>query len=97
MRTKVHAFLKNEFGWDVMEPIYLKLYADSFSQAEVAGMLSFYRSPVGHAVVQKLPLVMQNTMTSMQQRMAALVPKIQQLAQETAAEIKAQNAAGKTG
>jgi hypothetical protein len=78
-------------------PIYLKIYADSFSQAEVAGMLSFYRSPVGHAVVQKLPLVMQNTMTSMQQRMAALVPKIQQLAQEPAAEIKAQNAAGKTG
>jgi hypothetical protein len=43
---------------------------------------------------------MQNAMTLVQQRMASLMPRIQQMAQETAAQIKAQSAAeakSKTG
>jgi hypothetical protein len=96
LRAKVAALMKEDLAWSVMEPLYLKLYADSFSQLEINGMMDFYRSPAGHAVIQKLPLVMQNTMTMMQQRMTILVPKIQQMAQETAAEISAQKTAGKT-
>jgi hypothetical protein len=97
LRAKVAALLNQELDWSVLEPMYIKIYGDSFSQSEIDGMTAFYRSPAGHAVVQKLPLVMQSAMTAMQQRMAALIPKIQQMAQVTAADIKAQNAAGPTG
>jgi hypothetical protein len=100
MRAKVMALLKEEIDWTVLEPIYIKLYTDTFSQSEIDGLVAFYSSPSGRAVVQKLPLVMQNVMSLMQQRMARLMPKIQQMAQETAAQIKAQGAAdgkGKSG
>jgi len=72
-----------------LEPVYIKLYEDSFSQAEIDGLAAFYRSPTGKAVVLKVALVMQNLMTLVQQRMARLIPKIQQMAQETASQIKA--------
>ena len=39
-----------------------------------------------------MPLVMQNTMSIMQQRMQTLIPKIQQMAQEVAAESQQEDA-----
>jgi uncharacterized protein len=100
MRAKVAALMKDELDWSVMEPIYVKIYEDTFSQSEIDGMVAFYRSPTGHAIIQKLPLVMQSAMTLVQQRMASLMPRIQEMARETAAQIKTQSAAdakGKTG
>jgi hypothetical protein len=93
MRTKFVALIKEELDWSVLEPEYIKLYADSFSQSEIDSLIAFYRTPAGQAVVRKLPLVMQGVMSMTQQRMARLIPKIQQMAAETAAQIKAQEAA----
>jgi hypothetical protein len=99
MRAKVATLTAEQLSWEVMEPQYLRIYRDSFSQSEIDGMLAFYKSPAGQAVVEKLPLLQQNIMSNMQQRMAVLLPQIQQMAKETAAKIKAQNDAGqkKTG
>ena len=89
MRQKLNDMMKENFNWDSMEAIYLQVYGKTFSQSEVDSMISFYSSPAGHAVVVKLPLAMQNAMAIMQQRMQALIPKIQQMAKDTAAEVKA--------
>jgi uncharacterized protein len=92
MRSKMAALLAEEFNWDSMEPFYLKVYKETFSQSEIDAMIGFYSSPAGHAVVEKLPVAMQNAMGAMQERLAkTLIPKLQQMAQETAAQIKAQN------
>ena len=89
MRQKVRDMMHEEFSWESMESIYQEVYAKTFSQSEIDSMISFYGSPAGRAVVVKLPLAMQNTMAVMQQRMQAVLPKIQQMAKDTAAEIKA--------
>jgi len=81
--------------WETMEPIYLKVYEDSFSQSEVDSMIAFYSTPAGQAIVAKLPLVAQNTLTAMQQQMKSLVPQAQQIAKDTATEIN--NQRGKSG
>jgi uncharacterized protein len=94
MRANMVALTKEEFSWEVMEPFYIKVYKETFSQSEIDGMVGFYSSPTGHAVIEKLPLAMQNAMSTMQERvMKTLVPKLQRMAQDTAAQIKAQNAA----
>ena len=91
LRAKVVALTAEQISWEVMEPMYLKIYRDSFSQSEIEGILAFYKTPAGQAVVEKLPLLQQNMMSYLQQRMAVLLPQIQQMAKETADEIKAQN------
>lgn len=96
MRAKMVSVMQENLNWDVMEPIYLKVYKETFSQAEIDGMIGFYSSPAGHAVVEKLPLAMQNSMGAMQEQLTkTLIPKLQQMVQETAAQIKAQNADAK--
>lgn len=89
-RIKMRDLFKEVMNWEVMEPLYMKVYADTFTQKEIDGMTAFYASPVGHAVIQKMPLVMAGSMAEMQKRMGTLVPRIQQIAKDTAQEIKAQ-------
>jgi hypothetical protein len=89
-RAKMMSMMKELFSWESMEHLYLKVYGDTFTQSEIDDMTAFYSSPAGHAVIVKLPLAMKNTMSEMQERMKELVPKIQQLAKDTAEQIKAQ-------
>jgi hypothetical protein len=89
MRGKMIALMRQEMRWDVLEPKFLDIYKQSFSQAEVDGMLAFYKSETGRAVIAKMPVVMQHTMQMMQQMMLALMPKLQAVQKETMAEVKA--------
>ena len=86
MRAKLIELIRENFSWESMQGIYLEIYGKTFTQAEVDGMIKFYGSPVGHAVAVKLPIAMQNSMAVMQQRMQTLIPKIQEMVKETAAQ-----------
>jgi uncharacterized protein len=89
MRARLVQIFREEMAWETLEPMFIDLYSRTFSQAEVDGMLGFYRSPAGQAVIAKMPLVMQNSMQAMQGRMAVMMPRIQQLQRDTAAQLQA--------
>lgn len=89
LRAKSAAIMQEELSWQKMEPLYMRIYRDSFSQEEVDGMLAFYATPAGKAVIKKMPLVMQNTMAVMQERMGPVMVRIQQQARETMGQAKA--------
>jgi hypothetical protein len=42
--------IREELSWEKIEPIYLEIYQKSYTQEEVDGMLSFFKSPAGVAV-----------------------------------------------
>ncbi|WP_341675556.1 DUF2059 domain-containing protein [Niveibacterium sp. SC-1] len=95
MREKVVALVRRELRWEAFEPQLIDIYRRSFTQEEMDGMLDFYRSPAGRAVVAKLPLVMQNSMQAVQQVLQRLAPELQKLQQETVAGITAAEKAAK--
>lgn len=88
-QEKLAGLVKDELKWEALEPMFLDIYQKSFTQKEVDGMLSFYKSPAGQAVIKKMPQVMQTTMQIMQARMSKLLPKIQQITEEGAEKMKA--------
>jgi hypothetical protein len=89
MRTKMTALMKQTLAWQDMEPMFIDIYRRSLTQSEVNGMLKFYESEAGKAVIAKLPLIMQNTMQAMQGRMQEMAPKIVQIQQDALAKLKA--------
>jgi uncharacterized protein len=89
MNTKMMALMRDELSWDKLEPLYLSVYQKSFTQAELDGMLAFYKTPAGTAMIKKMPVVLAQTMSAMQQKMGPMMQKIQQAVQETVAEIEA--------
>lgn len=94
-QAKSMELIKGEMSWDKLEPVYLQVYEESFTQSEVEGMVAFYKTPAGQAVVTKMPTVMQNTMTVMQQRMAGVMQKVMTAQQDPAPAAPVEKKKGK--
>jgi uncharacterized protein len=90
-RAEMMAAMKELVDWNKLEPMYVRVYQKTFTQQEVDGMVSFYKTPTGQALLNKMPVVMQNTMSEMQQMMAPMMQRIQRMQQEVVAEIQADN------
>ena len=78
MMTTVTSIL----DWETLKPIYIKLYADAFTDAEMDGIIAFYKSPAGSAMVDKTPGLMQKANEAMQEQMKAIGPEMQKIMQE---------------
>ena len=91
MQGKTVAVLKEELNWESLEPLYIQIYSESFSQEEIDGMLAFYETPAGQALIKKMPVVMQKSMVEMQKRMGTLMQKLQKIQQDALGELKKQS------
>lgn len=89
MKDGMVGLLKSELSWDKFEPLYLRLYSESFTEEEAAGMLAFYKTPAGQAVINKMPLLMQKTMLETQKMMSGLTPGMKKIEQDFIEEMKA--------
>jgi uncharacterized protein len=89
-RAETVAMMKELLDWSKLEPMYLRVYQKTFSQQEVDGMIAFYKTPAGQAVIAKMPVVMQNTIEEMQQMMSPVIQKIQKMQQDVVTGMKAE-------
>ena len=89
-QAEVVGLMKELLDWNKLEPMYVRVYQKTFSQVEVDGMIAFYKTPAGQAVIAKMPAEMQNTMNEMQQMMGPVMQKMQHMQQDVAAEMKAE-------
>ncbi len=85
---RLSALLRSELSWDKMLPVQMQIYRESFEQHEIDGLITFYSSPAGQAFVNKMPLVMQKSMTMMQGTMQQVMPKLQTAMQQVFEEAK---------
>ena len=83
--------MKELLDWRKLEPMYVRVYQKTFSQQEVDGMIAFYKTPAGQAVIGKMPAVMQNTIEEMQQLMGPVMQKMQKMQQDVVAKMKAES------
>lgn len=89
MSKKMITIFRESMSWDKLEPIFVRVYQKSLTQHEVNGIAAFYATPDGQAMLNKMPVIMQNTMQEMQAPMKEMMPKIQTLARETTEKLKA--------
>lgn len=71
------AVMRSELSWASLRPVYVDIYRATFSQEEVNGMIAFYRTPAGAALIEKMPVVLQKSNAAMQGRLPGLVQKMQ--------------------
>lgn len=94
-QRKMVVNLKEELSWEKMKALYMRIYVETFTQEEIDGMIAFYVSPAGKALVAKMPAVMQKTMTLTQERMAPMLENMQRSIQDTIREIETMQPRGK--
>ncbi len=81
--------LKTEMSWKKMQPMMVNVYDKHFNEQEIADMLAFYKTETGQKILQKMPVVMQESMQMSQSLVQDAMPKIQQIAGELSEELKA--------
>ena len=81
-QKQVFALIADKTSWQAMKPTYVKVYSDTYTDAEIDGILLFYRSPAGKAMVDKQPTLMTKMQSTMQSKMAEIVPEIQKIMTE---------------
>lgn len=84
--ASVLTLTREEMDWDKLKPEYAQLYMETFTQEEVDGLLAFYRSPAGRAMIEKMPLLMNKSLQLSQVHMQKLMPRIMSTAQKAAEE-----------
>ena len=83
-QTRMQAIMQQFVSTDHLHPIFVQLYMDTYTEDELDGILTFYRSPAGQAFLAKTPQLVSRTVTVMQEQMADLQPQIQQAAKDFA-------------
>ena len=81
--------IREEVSFAAMHQTYVAIYREAFPQQEIDGILAFYGTPAGRALIDKTPFVMQRTMELMQARIGPIVQKFQESVRKASAEFKA--------
>jgi hypothetical protein len=88
MQTRMQAALDEMLNWESLEAMYVRIYRASFTQDELDGMMAFYRTAAGQALINKMPLVTQNLMSEVQGQMKPMQEKLQQIQREATQELQ---------
>jgi hypothetical protein len=88
-QAKALQIVIDSMGWKAMEPQFVTLYAQNFTEDEIDGMVTFYKSPTGQAVLNKMPQLMTSTMQLTQSLMVDVQPKLNALREDMVKQMDA--------
>ena len=76
---KMFDLMRKALDWNDMKPKLAALYNDMFTEEELAGIVAFYKTPVGQTLLKKMPELATRSMQLGQQQVQAIMPEIQKL------------------
>jgi hypothetical protein len=89
MAQQMSDIVAQTLNWDSLKPMYMRVYHESFTQSELDGIIKFYKTSAGKAMINKLPLVMQNVMGEMQELIKPMQQKMLEIRQNAMQQIEA--------
>ena len=81
-QTRVLNVVNQKLGWKALEPDFINLYASTYTEEELDGILGFYKSPVGQKMLEKTPELMTKSTEITQQKMREVQPELNQMVQD---------------
>ncbi len=73
---KVLGIVKDGINWAKVKPQFVDIYAATYTEQDIDGMLAFYRSPVGQKMLQSQATLSAKSQAVAQQQMQELQPKL---------------------
>ena len=84
---RITQLMREELVWDKLKTQMVGAYVAVYTEDEIKEITAFYKSPAGIKMIAKMPELMQASMQITQNQMQQIMPKIQALSQEMAAEL----------
>ncbi len=86
---QVQTITADEVGWDKLHPLVVQNYSETFTDPELDGIIAFYKTPAGQALITKSPELLNKTNATVTARIKEMQPKLQELTQSYGNRIKA--------
>ena len=77
IQSRTNQIVRTSLAWEQMRPLYIDVYKQTFTSDEVKAMAKFYESPAGKSLLDKTPVLMQNLMLAIQQKMIPMLEALQ--------------------
>ena len=77
IQSRTNEIVRESLAWEQMRPLYIDVYKQTFTSDEVKAMAKFYESPAGKSLLDKTPVLMQNLMLAIQQKMIPMLEALQ--------------------
>lgn len=87
--AKMIVVISDVISWEKLRPAYVDLYASAYSEEEVDGILAFYKSPVGQALLAKTPELITKSSAIVNGRMQELGPKMREVMDDLQKQLRA--------
>jgi len=85
---KMFDIMKEEMSWAKMRNDFIDIYSKVYTEEEIAEINKFYSSPAGKKMIEKMPILMKETRTITQKYLQTVLPKIKNISEEMAQEVK---------
>jgi uncharacterized protein len=83
LKNKMFGLVREMLAYDKIKDKFAAIYAETFTEEEMKGIIVFYQSPAGQSLLAKQPeLVKKSTEMSMKM-MQEIMPKLMQIIKET--------------
>jgi len=88
MTVKIREAMREEMSWERMKPRYVTLYKETFTEDELLGLIAFYETPAGQALLAKMPILAQKSIALSQEQMRSLIPRMKAAVEEAVVQAK---------
>jgi hypothetical protein len=88
VQKEMMAWFSEFFVWEQMQGLYVDIYMDVFTEAELQELIEFYQSPLGQKLLTKMPELMQQSMQKTQAMLQQKMPEFQQRLRKTVSELE---------
>ncbi len=81
LHDKVVTLLHSAVDWKILQPEFVTAYSAAYTEPEIDGILAFYKSPSGQALLNKGPEMGQKSNQIVSQHMSAVQPQLREIVQ----------------
>ena len=71
--------MQQDVTWEKMKQPMIDVYLKHYTEKEINDLLAFYRTETGKAVVNKIPLIMQDSISVSQTAFMNFAPNVKEL------------------
>lgn len=86
--NQIQSITQGAVAWEKLKPTVIQAYSDTYTDQELDGILAFYHSPAGQALIAKSPQLMAKTMQLVQTQMTEVQPQIRQANEDFTRKMK---------
>ncbi len=87
-QKRMMALINERISWQKLRPVLAKVYRDTYTEDELQGIVDFYKTPAGQAMLKKTPLLVQNMMQATQGMMGDMMTEIPRMLDEIEKQYK---------